>query len=68
MEFKHPKYYAKLRKIYKQAEKLKQPAIEETVPLSEIEEATSEQSTSKQTLKHRGPRSTSNGRASKTFP
>ena len=30
-------------------------------------QATSEQSTSKQTLKHRGPRSTSNGRASKTL-
>ena len=143
MEFRHPKHYAELRKIYKQAEKLKQPAIEETVPLNEIEEATSEhqapsaneldkdpglgyyginktkpplkvssiravskagsfraisrqsrdvslhksspgavhlpscefsnykhkpQSTSEQSLKHRGPRSTSNGRASKTFP
>jgi hypothetical protein len=26
MEFKHPKHYAELRKIYKQAEKLKQQA------------------------------------------
>ena len=26
MEFKHPKYYAELRKIYKQAETLKQQA------------------------------------------
>ena len=26
MEFKHPKYYAELRKIYKQAEKRKQQA------------------------------------------
>ena len=68
MTYYHPKHYAELRKIYKQAEKLKQPAIEETVPLNEIEEATSEQSTSEQSLKHRGPRSTSNRRASKTFP
>jgi len=31
-------------------------------------QATSEQSTSEQSLEHRGPRSTSNRRASKAFP
>jgi len=42
--------------------------VKKNIQASREAQATSEQSTSKQTLKHRGPRSTSNGRASKTFP
>ena len=146
MEFRHPKYYAELRKIYKQAQKLKQQAQPQVVlnkksidkdpdvgyrgtddvtaihgghssarsvqpkatsntgdaphmgPRNSAAEilqqrplkspargrngscrvmvpsslnhqaASNEQSTSEQSLKHRGPRSTSNGRASKAFP
>jgi len=42
--------------------------VKKNIQASREAQATSEQSTSEQSLEHRGPRSTSNGRASKAFP
>ena len=51
MVFRHPKYYAELRKIHdawlkQQASSDKQQAIDETVPHCDIEEATSSEASS----------------------